>query len=243
MKDEVHLFSITPIGLEGRVFERRLEANKTEKAGPTDASDDSVVSAQNHVPLNAVTLPLRNTVREALKALRGDDRVAVLERLRKAWRIQLPSGKPFSGLPKTKAAPKKPRSNSTQAGAGISPNAAGGGKNRRFSLTSQASSGSKRPHFSNGTETASTIIDTAEENDEDVILRVIAQRLAPKADPKQRPVGGPYNLLEVDNASQMFLGSKEASFVSVNDRVLSPELNPTVGSTEFDREMFALSTH
>lgn len=213
MKDEVHLFSITPIGLEGRVFERRLEANKTEKAGPLDMLDDtcSVVSVQNHVPLNAVTRPLRNTVREALKALRGDDRVAVLERLRKAWRIQLPSGKPFSGLPKTKAAPKKPRSNSTQAGVTESENM------RRSSLTSQASSGSKakHPHVSSGTETES-VVDEVEENDEDVILRVIAQRLVPDAN--ARSAAGPHSVPEVDNASQMFIGSKEVSFVSTSGR-------------------------
>jgi hypothetical protein len=159
VKEPIQILCVCPTGLEARVFERRLAVGVVEHAG-NDTDTFSSTSLNAHVPLDATTRPVRDTVRAALKALRGDDRVGVLEKLRKAWRVQLPNGRHFTGVSTSTTAPTPQRPSSQ----------------KRASMRSLSSMYSR---------TADTHRPPEEEDDEDIILRVVAQRLScNKANPR-----------------------------------------------------------
>jgi class 3 adenylate cyclase len=184
VKDEVQIHCIVPKGLESRVFETRLLLpgilSSRFTSGPDESDKYSAVhsnlSAVSHVPLNSQTRVIRDTVREAVRALSGDERIDVLERIRKAWRVQLPSNGPFKGITATDKKKKNihiyTRQSSQQEN-----------KPRREGSVGFIRTGSGPPPmvtFPPDDTVSRMSVESDEENDEDVIFRVVAQRMAPR---------------------------------------------------------------
>eukprot|EP00658_Telonema_sp_P-2_P031326 TRINITY_DN2346_c0_g1_i3.p1 TRINITY_DN2346_c0_g1~~TRINITY_DN2346_c0_g1_i3.p1 ORF type:complete len:1208 (+),score=288.29 TRINITY_DN2346_c0_g1_i3:133-3624(+) len=197
VKDEMEVYEIRPAGIVGRKFNNPLIFDEEAKAAMIlDAADTSMSTmnthgtgishvSQTYTPLTTATRPIRDSIREAFKALRGSDRVQLLEKLRKAWRVDLPSGKSFTGLSAEQMAEKQRRV------------AKGGPRGRR----GRKRTGSRGQSQSSGTvhsrkmASISSLGDTnaskttlgsghsdteeEEEDDEDIIFRSVAQRVAP----------------------------------------------------------------
>ena len=160
VRDEVQVHKITPNTLGGRVFKNPLIFDSRLKTSNVFQQSQLMESTTNDLgtsigtigsqqvtetPLNANTRPIYDIVREACKAIRGSERTRFIETLRKSWRVQLPSGGPFTGID-TLGKPEKRRSRSS---------------------TNRASLATLDP------------ASRTDENDEEIIFRVVAQRVAP----------------------------------------------------------------
>ena len=207
VKDEMEVYEIRPAGIVGRKFDNPLIFDEEAKAammldakGMSMGVDSSMSTmnthgtgishvSQTYIPLTSATRPIRDSIREAFKALRGSDRVQLLEKLRKAWRVDLPSGKAFTGLSAEQMAQKQRRG------------ARGGSRGRRRRKRTASRVQSERSDAVNAlggsrkmssvssvgdTNASKTTIGTThsdteeeEEDDEDIIFRSVAQRVAP----------------------------------------------------------------
>ena len=174
VKEETQVFELLIKGFEGRLFERRIEVNNAASNNRDSDTFSTASLAANAVPLNAATRAIRDTVRETFKVLRGEERVRVLEHLRRAWRVHLPNGRHFTGTviqPPKKVSKAKRRRQS------------GGAATSRSSY-----GGSQLADESQGTTAENSLPTKQEETDEDVIFRIVAQRLAPTLLKDESPV-------------------------------------------------------
>ena len=177
VKDEMEIYEIKPAGIVGRTFNNPLIFDEEAKAalileghGITDESLSTMntrdTNASSHKPLNDRTRAIRDAIREALQALRGSERIHVLEKLRAAWRVELPSGRHFTGLSAEQMAAKQQRKKHKPI------------RKSRGSLSH--SNDGKMVSLDIELELARSHAEEAEEeDDEDVIFRVVAQRCAP----------------------------------------------------------------
>eukprot|EP00658_Telonema_sp_P-2_P014969 TRINITY_DN15718_c0_g1_i1.p1 TRINITY_DN15718_c0_g1~~TRINITY_DN15718_c0_g1_i1.p1 ORF type:complete len:442 (+),score=81.97 TRINITY_DN15718_c0_g1_i1:223-1548(+) len=174
VKEEVQINCIVPTDFSTRVFDSRVgpEAlivssnDASGSAGPAFSSDNPTAESCSSPP-NGQIQTIQNTIREAFRALRGDDRIDVLERVRKAWRVQLPSNGPFKGI---------------SGGSKMSRILPGGRSTtkqeyERLSCTSHLSA--SVPAIK-AVASCVSCEEAFDENDEDIIFRVLAQRLAPR---------------------------------------------------------------
>ena len=244
VKDEMEVYEIRPTGLATRKFDNPLIFNEDAKAAQ-DVENESSISTMNtkgsrssqvFVPLTNHTRPIRDSIREAFKALRGADRVQVMERVRKAWRVELPSGKAFKGLSEAQIAEKQRRSGKKKVSHrksksnGGSPPLEG---TRRKSNNSGGTLGSLQlaavVSVCDNTTASSMHSDTQEdeEDDEDIIFRVVAQRVAPAIKKKFAPSaiatedGGGYNNATVDKDSKVPLSPSMTSAYRLDNIIVT----------------------
>eukprot|EP00658_Telonema_sp_P-2_P070468 TRINITY_DN5996_c0_g1_i19.p1 TRINITY_DN5996_c0_g1~~TRINITY_DN5996_c0_g1_i19.p1 ORF type:complete len:557 (+),score=71.58 TRINITY_DN5996_c0_g1_i19:478-2148(+) len=170
VRHEVGLYEVTGVGcLQHRSFKNPLIFDEAAKSllrhshgadsecafnqnNPSDVSVSysavTAMTAMSEAPMNGNTRLVRNTIKEACRAIRGGDRVNILEIMRKAWRVELPSGGAFQGVVKKKRDPKS-------------------SSRRRSTALQRQNSG------------LTENVESVDEDDEDIIFRVVAQRVAP----------------------------------------------------------------
>jgi hypothetical protein len=186
VQGEVEVYEIRPVGQNLRNFNNPLIFDEAAKALVGELDDKSASAShahsQTYIPLNEHTRPIRDSIREAFKAFRGNERVQVLEKLRSVWRVELPSGGTFKGLSESQLEEKKRRRSKSEHRKGsvsagkphlskddVHPPPRGAHMNSIGQLPSIYSSEISMAYSTNDED----------EDDEDVLFRVVAQRVAP----------------------------------------------------------------